>query len=195
MENTLSAIEGCSFVRGFIFNLPPGANYPLRSPAHVVDPMPGTLCGPPTQDQMNRALRFWYRHIDRQRHVIIGSGGVRTAEDAYEKIRLGASLVQIYTAASLPRTRAVLSRSTEVSSVCSSAMDWRRLDRPLDWTTTVRRLYRKSALSAQRPTGRTFPTAGFLLLFHKGNPQRAIAHFVLLWRLERTGRRVDCIRL
>ena len=98
MENTLSAIEGCSFVRGFIFNLPPGANYPLRSPAHVVDPMPGTLCGPPTQDQMNRALRFWYRHIDRQRHVIIGSGGVRTAEDAYEKIRLGASLVQIYTA-------------------------------------------------------------------------------------------------
>ena len=30
--------------------------------------------------------------------MIIGAGGVFTAEDAYKKIRLGASLVQIYTA-------------------------------------------------------------------------------------------------
>lgn len=98
MEGMLDAIEGCAFVKGFIFNLPPGTDYPLRSSPHTVENMPGTLCGPPTLDQMNKALRFWYRHIDRQRHVIIGSGGVRTARDAYEKIRLGASLVQIYTA-------------------------------------------------------------------------------------------------
>ena len=98
MENMLGAVESSAFVKGFIFNLPPGANYTLHSPTHTVARMPGTLCGPPTRDRMNEALRFWYRHIDRQRHVLIGSGGVRTAKDAYDKIRLGASLVQIYTA-------------------------------------------------------------------------------------------------
>ncbi len=98
MDAMLEAIEGCDFVRGFIFNLPSGTNYPLRSPTAIVERMPGTLCGPPTQERMDEALRFWYRHIDRQRHVIIGSGGVRTAADAYRKIRLGASLVQLYTA-------------------------------------------------------------------------------------------------
>ena len=36
--------------------------------------------------------------MDRKRHVLIGAGGVCTAEDAYAKIRLGASLVQLLTA-------------------------------------------------------------------------------------------------
>ena len=36
--------------------------------------------------------------MDRERYIIIGSGGVFTAEDAYEKICYGASLVQLYTA-------------------------------------------------------------------------------------------------
>jgi dihydroorotate dehydrogenase (fumarate)/dihydroorotate dehydrogenase len=36
--------------------------------------------------------------MDQQRYCIIGTGGVFTAEDAYRKIRLGASLIQIYTA-------------------------------------------------------------------------------------------------
>jgi hypothetical protein len=36
--------------------------------------------------------------MDRKRHVLIGAGGVSTAEDAYKKIRLGASLVQLLTA-------------------------------------------------------------------------------------------------
>jgi dihydroorotate dehydrogenase (fumarate)/dihydroorotate dehydrogenase len=36
--------------------------------------------------------------MDRHRHVIVGAGGVFSAEDAYAKIRLGASLVQLLTA-------------------------------------------------------------------------------------------------
>ena len=36
--------------------------------------------------------------MHRQRHIIIVTGGVFTAADAYRKLRLGASLVQIYTA-------------------------------------------------------------------------------------------------
>ena len=98
MEAMLSAVEGYNFVKGFVFNLPAGKNYPLRSPEKLTQTMPGTLCGPPTQMLLDEALTFWYRHIDRTRHVIIGSGGVRTAEDAYRKICLGASLVQLYTA-------------------------------------------------------------------------------------------------
>jgi dihydroorotate dehydrogenase (fumarate)/dihydroorotate dehydrogenase len=36
--------------------------------------------------------------MDRDRHAIIGSGGISTAADAYRMIGLGASLVQVYTA-------------------------------------------------------------------------------------------------
>jgi dihydroorotate dehydrogenase (fumarate)/dihydroorotate dehydrogenase len=43
-------------------------------------------------------LRELYRRMDRSRYRLIGSGGVFTAEDAYRKIRLGASLVQLMTA-------------------------------------------------------------------------------------------------
>ena len=39
-----------------------------------------------------------YRRMDRDRYAVIGSGGVFTATDAYRMIRLGASLVQLYTA-------------------------------------------------------------------------------------------------
>jgi len=98
MEAMLSAVEGCNFVKGFVFNIPPGKDYPLRSPRSITDAMPGTLCGPPTQILLDEALAFWFRNIDRAHHVLIGSGGVRTADDAYRKICLGASLVQLYTA-------------------------------------------------------------------------------------------------
>jgi dihydroorotate dehydrogenase (fumarate)/dihydroorotate dehydrogenase len=36
--------------------------------------------------------------MDRKRHVLIGAGGISSAEDAYRKLRLGASLVQLLTA-------------------------------------------------------------------------------------------------
>ncbi len=36
--------------------------------------------------------------MDRERYVLIGTGGIFNAEDAYRKIRAGASLVQLYTA-------------------------------------------------------------------------------------------------
>jgi dihydroorotate dehydrogenase len=39
-----------------------------------------------------------YRRMDRDRYAVIGSGGIVSAADAYRMIRLGASLVQIYTA-------------------------------------------------------------------------------------------------
>ena len=94
----LEAVDPFAFVKGFIFNLPPGTNYPLKSPTHLVGPLPGTLCGRPVQALIDETVRFWYGRIDRQRHAIIGVGGISSARDAYRKIRLGASLVQLYSA-------------------------------------------------------------------------------------------------
>ena len=97
-DTLLEAVAGHRFIAGLIFNLPPGTAYDLHTPRTQVDAMPGTLCGLPTRDMMDDTLRFWYPRIDTSRQVIIGSGGISSAEDAYRKIRLGASLVQLYTA-------------------------------------------------------------------------------------------------
>jgi len=97
IEQTLEVIEPFDLVRGFIFNLPSGKSYPLRTPAPVVDAMPGTLCGPPVRQRLDAAVQAWYGRMDVDRYRIVGSGGIVSAADAYRKIRLGASLVQVYT--------------------------------------------------------------------------------------------------
>jgi dihydroorotate dehydrogenase (fumarate)/dihydroorotate dehydrogenase len=81
-DRLLAECDAYPFVKGFCFNLPSGKPDTLRwkAPPSNLDDMPGAVAGRP------------------QRHVIIGAGGVFTAEDAYRKIRLGASLVQLYTA-------------------------------------------------------------------------------------------------
>ena len=56
----------------------------------------GGLSGKPLKDKATAIIRSFYR-ITQGRLPIIGLGGVATAEDAYEKIRAGASLVQLYT--------------------------------------------------------------------------------------------------
>ncbi|MFH1726719.1 MAG: quinone-dependent dihydroorotate dehydrogenase [Elusimicrobiota bacterium] len=56
----------------------------------------GGLSGAPIRDLSTRMIREVYR-LTRGRLPIIGAGGVFSAEDAYQKIRAGASLVQLYT--------------------------------------------------------------------------------------------------
>ena len=98
IEQVLAAIEPFAFVKGFIFNLPSGKSYTLNSSVTLLDSMPGTLCGKPVRQLVNKTIRAWYSRMDSERYAIIGVGGVTSAEDAYEKIRLGASLIQLYTA-------------------------------------------------------------------------------------------------
>ena len=99
IERTLAAMDSFSFVKGIVFGLPSGKPYAgLRTRARVLDEMPGTLCGRPTRDMINASIKAWYPRMDRSRHVIVGTGGIFTPEDVYEKIRLGATLVQLYTA-------------------------------------------------------------------------------------------------
>ncbi len=57
----------------------------------------GGLSGKPLAQRSTDVIRSIYK-LTGGRMPIIGSGGVFTAEDAYEKIKAGASLVEIYTA-------------------------------------------------------------------------------------------------
>jgi dihydroorotate dehydrogenase len=70
----------------------------LRTPAARLAAMPGSVSAPVTLVNTQATIRDWYRRIDRSRLSLIAVGGIRTAEDAYRTIRLGASLVQVYSA-------------------------------------------------------------------------------------------------
>lgn len=98
IEELLAAVDGADFVSGFAFNLPPGKPEGLRTPGHIVEGMPGAVAGKPVEGLINGCIRELYRRMDRARYRIIGIGGVFSAEDAYRKLRAGASLVQLLTA-------------------------------------------------------------------------------------------------
>lgn len=57
----------------------------------------GGLSGAPLRRRANDACRVLFRHLQR-RVPIVGVGGIFTADDAFERIRSGASLIQVYTA-------------------------------------------------------------------------------------------------
>ncbi len=88
------------FVRGFCFNLPAGKpkTLELSTTSEALARLPGAVAGKPVESLINRCIAGLYARMDRRRYIIIGAGGVFNAEDAYLKIRLGASLIQLYTA-------------------------------------------------------------------------------------------------
>jgi dihydroorotate dehydrogenase (fumarate) len=69
-----------------------------RSKMALLDPLPSTVkggvSGAPTWTLSNNLIRKTFQNFG-DRFVIIGVGGISSAEHAYTKIRLGASLVQI----------------------------------------------------------------------------------------------------
>jgi len=67
----------------------------LRTP-HVDDLGPGGVSGPPVAHRALEVLRRLYSRVG-DRLVLIGVGGIETADDAWERITAGASLVQGYT--------------------------------------------------------------------------------------------------
>ncbi|HEY2929372.1 quinone-dependent dihydroorotate dehydrogenase [Piscinibacter sp.] len=98
VEAFLACVEPARCVSGFSVNLPSGKPGGLVTPAARLERMPGAVSGRPAADRADRTLVELYRRMDRARYRLIGSGGVFSAEDAYRKIRLGASLVQLLTA-------------------------------------------------------------------------------------------------
>lgn len=71
-----------------------------RSTANISDPLPdsvkGNLSGKPAYEASNLLIKKTYQAYG-ERFVIIGVGGIFSAEDAYAKIKLGASLVELIT--------------------------------------------------------------------------------------------------
>lgn len=97
IEEILQAVEGVSLVSGFLFNVPPGKPNSLLTSRGLTDVMPGAVSGKPIELQINEYIGQMYGLMDRSRYKIIGSGGIFAAEDAYRKICLGASLLQLVT--------------------------------------------------------------------------------------------------
>jgi len=56
----------------------------------------GGLSGLPLKDKSNNVLKFLSKE-SKGEVVLIGVGGIETAKDVYDKIKFGASLVQLYT--------------------------------------------------------------------------------------------------
>jgi dihydroorotate dehydrogenase (fumarate)/dihydroorotate dehydrogenase len=98
VDAIVAAVEPFPFVKGFILNIPAPEPYALRTPPAEIGAMRGGIAGPLLRAPTNEAIRDWFSRIDSKRHVLFGVGGIASAEDAYETIRLGASLVQLYTA-------------------------------------------------------------------------------------------------
>ena len=70
--------------------------YELKSKDKLLE-HDGGLCGKPIFHKSNAILRKMYE-LTQGEIPLIGVGGIRSAREAYEKIKNGASLVQIYSA-------------------------------------------------------------------------------------------------
>lgn len=58
--------------------------------------LPGGTSGPTLRERANAVCRLLYRRLD-GRLPIVGVGGIMTGADAVERVRAGASLIQVYT--------------------------------------------------------------------------------------------------
>jgi dihydroorotate dehydrogenase len=101
LREVAAAVDPYPFVAGLAVNLPAGKPPELRLKTSRValEKLPGSVSGRPTEYLANTNLRLLYEAIGPgSRLKLMAAGGVFSADDAYRKIRLGASLVQVYTA-------------------------------------------------------------------------------------------------
>ena len=99
VDEILAVVKKYPFVDGFVVgNLSKRRDIlTFKSPKERLDLIPaGGISGKPIKELSTNIIRHIYRTTN-GRYVIVGLGGIFTAEDAYEKIKAGASLVQIVT--------------------------------------------------------------------------------------------------
>ncbi|MEM8613380.1 MAG: quinone-dependent dihydroorotate dehydrogenase, partial [Cyanobacteria bacterium P01_H01_bin.105] len=68
----------------------------LKATGNLVTEEAGGISGAPVRQRATDVIRYIYRHTHGQL-PIVGVGGIFTADDAWEKITAGASLLQVYT--------------------------------------------------------------------------------------------------
>jgi dihydroorotate dehydrogenase subfamily 2 len=99
-EGTLLLAEVASrfsFVKGFIFsNLVKDRTNPAFHKDEIANAGRGNFSGKPTEKITNELISAVYKKY-KDRFIIIGCGGVFTGADAYEKIKRGATLIQLIT--------------------------------------------------------------------------------------------------
>ncbi|MEK7193587.1 MAG: quinone-dependent dihydroorotate dehydrogenase [Patescibacteria group bacterium] len=99
IDGILDVVKKYDFVDGFIIsNLSKNrAMLSLASSREELDAIPdGGISGQPIKNISNDLIRYVFTRT-KGAYAIVGLGGVFSAEDAYEKIRAGASLVQLIT--------------------------------------------------------------------------------------------------
>lgn len=57
----------------------------------------GSISGALIKDASLEMIRVWYKKMDRDRHALVATGGLSSAQDVYNTIAAGASFVQIFT--------------------------------------------------------------------------------------------------
>ena len=97
VKEMLKIISQFSMIKGVIFgNLQKDRKDPSLDPDEVRKFKVGYFSGKPTEKRSNELIKLSYR-LYKKKFIIIGCGGIFSAQDAYKKIRLGASLVQLIT--------------------------------------------------------------------------------------------------
>lgn len=84
------------FITGFIIsNLTKNRNN-LKTSKEELEKIKGGISGIPVREKSNKILKYVYKKT-KGKYILIGCGGVFSGKDAYEKIKNGASLVQLIT--------------------------------------------------------------------------------------------------
>jgi dihydroorotate dehydrogenase len=100
LREIVAIADGHPFVAGFSINLPAGkpADLELSAPRDTLERMPGAVGGKPVEAYVNAILGTLAGIAGPEtRYDLMAAGGVTSAADAYRKLRLGASVVQLYT--------------------------------------------------------------------------------------------------
>lgn len=93
----LKIIKDFPFIKGVIFgNLQKDRTDPRLDKEEIKKWKVGYFSGKPCEKRSNELIKLAYQNFGK-RFVIIGCGGIFNARDAYRKIKLGASLVQLIT--------------------------------------------------------------------------------------------------
>ncbi len=97
IRSMLSVCERYGFVTGVIFgNLQKDRTHPCVVSKESERYPKGNLSGLPCRDRSDELISLAYTEYGK-RFVVVGCGGIFTAEDAYRKVKLGASLLQLIT--------------------------------------------------------------------------------------------------
>jgi len=94
LYNIIKLSKKYQFINGFVLTNLTNKRAGLKTPN--ISHLKGGISGKPSQKPSDEMIKKVYSEV-KARKTIIGCGGIFTAEDAYKKILLGSSLVQLIT--------------------------------------------------------------------------------------------------